>query len=35
MSKFVLKNEVVDNIFYKTENIIVQRTQEGKKNKRC
>lgn len=35
MKKFVLKNEIIGEIVYKTENVVIQRTQEGKKRKRC
>jgi len=35
MRQFVLKNETMKGIVYKTENIVIQRIQEGKRRKRC
>ena len=30
MKKFVLNNEIMDEIVYKTENVVIQKIQEGK-----
>ena len=35
MKKFVLNNEIMDEIVYKTENVVIQKIQEGKNRKRC
>lgn len=35
MKKFVLKNETMDGIVYKTENVVIQQIQNGKQRKRC
>ncbi len=35
MKQFVLKNEIMDGIVYKTENVVIQRIQEGEERKRC
>ena len=35
MKKFVLNDEIMAGIVYKTENIVMQRIQEGEKRKRC
>lgn len=35
MKKFVLNDEIMGGIVYKTENVVMQRIQEGEKRKRC
>lgn len=35
MKQFVLNNEILSGIVYKTENVVIQKVQEGKKRKRC
>lgn len=35
MNQFVLKNQIMDGIVYKTENVVIQRIQKGEKRKRC
>lgn len=35
MKKFVLNNETMDGIVYKTKNVVIQRIQEGKNRKKC
>ncbi len=35
MKRFILNNEIMGGVVYKTENIVMQRIQEGKKRKRC
>lgn len=35
MKRFVLNDEIMGGIVYKTENVVIQRIQEGKKRKRC
>ena len=35
MKKFVLNDEIMEEIEYKTKNVIIQRIQEGKKRERC
>ncbi len=35
MKKFVFKNQVMDGIVYNTNNVVIQKVQEGKNHKRC
>ena len=35
MKKFVFKNQVMNGIVYNTDNIVIQKIQEGKNHKRC
>ena len=35
MKRFVLNDEIMGGIVYKTENVVIQRIQEGEKRKRC
>lgn len=35
MNQFVLKNEIIEGVVFKTGNVVIQKVQDGEKRKRC